>query len=95
MEAKEELAVVMRRRNRNYFICDRNKIEIVPGDQHGTSNESKLETHFLEYRHNWHMKSYYLLPSFALSALNEGWQHMNVRHQSIFVIYSVYISDAE
>lgn len=32
MEAKEELAVVMRRRNRNYFICDRNKIEIVPGD---------------------------------------------------------------
>lgn len=31
MEAKEE-SVVMRHRNGNYFICDRNKIEIASGD---------------------------------------------------------------
>lgn len=28
MGAKEELVVVMRHRNRNYFICGGNKIEI-------------------------------------------------------------------
>lgn len=32
MEAKEELAVLKRHRNRNYLISYRNKIEIASGD---------------------------------------------------------------
>lgn len=38
------------------------------------------------------MKSYLQLPGFVLSASDEGWHHINVRHQTIFTICPTYMS---